>query len=468
MRPPPLLLLLMLMLMMLSPAVAGTCVVRPGEDLQGAIERAAAAGHESCTLAPGVFTVDRPVALPSSFALVGAGAGATVVRSVIEPPRSSGSSQHPGWPQFVLAPGVAAHPLLSTFFSNGTRGVRLSGLTIDGGLNATQRVFANTACGEGTGSDAVDPGYNVCRFLQFGLLLQSVADAVVDNVVIVNASRGLYVHGGAGLMLSHSVFAGNGFGSQTGDTVSTSVNVSITNTSFEGSLGHGLWIDRSSVQLREVRTLNNSWHGLRVTNSTAVEIDDLDSIGNGKCGIELAAVSGFKLTGGTIVHNACTGQGGLCIAGPHTRDGSVSRVSIVGNGGNIVGAEAENLTFSDVLCDMVLYKGKAWALDCEDCRVHNVSCHNGTTSDTSMRTQLAASYHSVGDDRRGATSVQLGASSSSSSSSGGQMVADAAAVATSSSSAGNGECVIQPGESIQPKINALVSAAGGGCGKRPF
>ena len=53
MRPPPLLLLLLML--MLSPAVAGTgCVVRPGEDLQGAIERAAAAGHEALEMDPQV------------------------------------------------------------------------------------------------------------------------------------------------------------------------------------------------------------------------------------------------------------------------------------------------------------------------------------------------------------------------------------------------------------------------------
>ena len=51
---------------------AGGCTVRPGDDIQGAIARAAAVGQRRCDLTAGEYVVHRPIELPSGFVLVGA------------------------------------------------------------------------------------------------------------------------------------------------------------------------------------------------------------------------------------------------------------------------------------------------------------------------------------------------------------------------------------------------------------
>ncbi len=409
------------------------CIVRPGDDLQAAITKAAAAGQHRCALVAGEFVVHRPVELPSGLALLGAGVGATVVRSAIVPPNPSAAA---GWPHYSLASQrVGPQPLLALFFSENASGVQLSAMTLDGGLNASQRSFSNTACGEGSGSDAVDPGFAGCRFLQFGLLLQSVSDALVDNIVVVNASRGVYVRGGNGVVLRDSVFAGNGFGSQTGNTVSSCTNLSVTNCSFQDSLGHGLLVENSTgVNLHDLRAINNAWHGLRLANSTGVALVNPGVSSNGKCGIELLNLHSFRLFGGTITHNACTGQGGICIAGT-TQDGTFSSLAVVGNGGNIVGSgETKNLSFVDIMCDMVLYKNKAWALKCDGCYINNVSCHANTA-----QAEAAVQTLILGLDERRPTPMSV-----------------------ISLHGETQECLIKPGDAIQPLIDELVTRAGGG------
>lgn len=410
---------------------AGGCTVRPGDDIQGAIARAAAVGQRRCDLTAGEYVVHRPIELPSGFVLVGAGPGHTVVRSAIVPPDPSVAD----WPRYSLASQhVGPQPLLSVFFSENTTGIRLSAMAVDGGLSASQRSFSNTACGEGTGSDAVFPGFAGCRFLQFGLLLQSVTGASVDNVVITNATRGVYVRGGAGIVLRDSVFAGNGFGSQTSDTISGCTNVSLTNCSFRDSLGHGLSVeDTADLNLRDLRTTNNAWHGVRLANSTDVALVNLAASGNGKCGIELLNLQSFRVFGGTITHNACTGQGGICIAGS-TRDGNIGSLAVVGNGGNLVGSGAQNLSLADILCDMVLYKNKAWALECAGCHVSNVSCHGNMTQAPVQPAQVQSD-----EDRVSTGSGRVGGVEKD-----------------------RQECLIKPGDAIQPQIDELVSRAGGG------
>eukprot|EP01043_Picozoa_sp_COSAG02_P036951 COSAG02_NODE_2743_length_8115_cov_5.631487_2_plen_433_part_00 len=372
----------------------------------------------------------RPIELPSRLALVGAGASATVVRSAIVAPKSSVQD----WPRYSLtSQKVEPQPLLAVFFSNSTTGVQLRAMTVDAGLSPLQRSFSNTACGEGTGSDAVDPGFAVCRFLQFGLLLQSATDVFVGDVVITNASRGVYVHNGTEILLRDSAFVGNGFGSQTSDTISGCANVTVINCSFRASLGHGLFVGQSTdVKLRDSYAVNNMWHGFRLANSTGLSLDNVTVSRNGKCGVELLNLQSFNMSGGVISHNACTGQGGLCIAGPTTRDGTVSKLAVVGNGGNIVGSGAQNLTFVDIVCDMVLYKNKAWALDCAGCDLRNVSCNGGRSQ---KQIPVHATWPELSNHR---ASIGGGA---------GSFFED---------------CLIKPGEPIQPKIDALVSKAGGG------
>lgn len=409
------------------------CIVRPGDDMQHAITKAAASAQHRCELSAGEFVVHRPVRLLSGLALVGAGVGVTVVRSAIVPPNSSATA---GWPHYSLASQhVGPQPLLSLFYSDNTSGVQLSAMTLDGGLNASQRSFSNTACGEGTGSDAVDPGFAGCRFLQFGLLLESVSDASVDNVVIANSSRGVYVHGGIGVVLRDSVFAENGFGSPTGNTVSGCTNLSVTNCSFQESLGHGLLVENTTdANLRDLRATNNTWHGLRLTNSTGVAVANPVVSSNGKCGIELLNLRSLRLFGGTITHNACTGQGGICIAGT-TQDGNFSNLVVVGNGGNIVGSGvAKNLSFVDIMCDMVLYRNKAWALECDGCYMHNVSCHGGMAQpDLAVRAPLLEL------DEHRATPMRV-----------------------VSFDGEKQACLIKPGDAIQLQIDELVTRAGGG------
>ena len=405
--------------------------MRPGDDIQGAIAKAVAVGQHRCELTAGEYVVHRPVELPSEFVLLGAGAGATVVRSAIVPPDPSVAD----WPRYSLAgQHVGPQPLLSVFFSKNTTGIRLSAMAINGGLNASQRSFSNTACGEGTGSDAVLPGFAGCRFLQFGVLLQSATGATVDNVVITNASRGVYVRGGAGIVLRDSDFVGNGFGSQTSDSISGCTNVSVTNCSFRDSLGHGLLVENTAdLNLRDLRATNNAWHGVRLANSTNVALVNLVASGNGKCGIELVNLQSFNVFGGAITHNACTGQGGICIAGS-TRDGYIGSLAVVGNGGNIVGSGAQNVSLVDILCDMVLYKNMAWALECAGCYVNNVSCHGNV-----VQTQAPVQPGQLQSDEDRVSFGHIGGIEKD-----------------------RQECLIKPGDAIQQRIDELVSRAGGG------
>ena len=76
-----------------------------------------------------------------------------------------------------------------------------------------------------------------------------------------------------------------------------------------------------------------------------------------------------------------TPPGGVCLS--DVQHGLLSSLSVQGNGVSVSASLARNLTFRDIQCDRVLYKGKAWVVDCEGCSVSNVSCAPGVEARTS-------------------------------------------------------------------------------------
>ena len=412
------------------------CVIRPGDDIGAAVAKAASTGQTRCSLSRGLHTVAQPVELPGAFELRGAGAAATRVRSAMPSSRLPAS-----WPTLPVGPGGRPEPLRCVFFANATQGVRLGAMTVDAGLSPARRAFSNSMCGSGTGSDATDPGFERCAFLQGGVQMTGVQQATLDGLVVANASRGLHVVGSAGVAISNCSSLDNGLGSQVSDSVLGSTNVTIADTSFRSSLGHGLFVSESAdVRLERVTMANNSWHGLRVVNTSRLSASDLTSSSNGKCGVALQTVKSWSLGGGAIAENTCTGQGGLCIAG-NTTDGRVRAIAIVGNGGNVRGSGASRLRFEDVLCDPVSKPDKAWGLGCADCEMNNVSCFTNSSADTPLPT----SVEQPDAEMDGAPQVAV------------VLVDQAPRVSN------GGPCLIPAGGDIQAAVDRVAAAGGGTC-----
>ena len=250
--------------------------------------------------------------------------------------------------------------------------------------------------------------------------------------------------GSAGVTITNCTSADNGFGSQVSDSVLSSTDVTITDTSFRLSLGHGLFVSESAeVRLERLTMANNSWHGLRVVNTSRLSASDLTSSSNGKCGVALQTVKSWSLGGGAIAENTCTGQGGLCIAG-NTTDGRVSGIAIVGNGGNVRGSGASRLRFEDVLCDPVSKPDKAWGLGCADCEMNNVSCFTNSSADTPA--DMPPTFIEQPDaEMDGAPQVTV-------------VLVDQAARVSS-----GGPCLIPAGGDIQAAVNRAAAAGGGTC-----
>jgi parallel beta-helix repeat protein len=415
---------------------SGGCVIPVGGAIQEAIDHqiaAAGAGAAlACSLAAGTHTISRPVLLPPRFHLRGAGAvGATTVVAAITPSAASA----PGWPHASVA--GRSQPLLGAFYSNASA-VFLSNLSISAGLGAAQRHFSNARCGVGTGSDATDPGFGACRFLAIGVFLDGATGSRLSGLAVRNSSRGIYVRKSTDVQLLDSTFEDNGFGSQWSDAVDSSHNITVTRCRFRGSLGHGFTIRNSTaVVLADVTATDNQWHGVHVLESRALRLSGLQIHANGKCGIVLATVTGFELADSSITRNACTGQGGLCFSGlaPGPHNGVVRDSVIDGNGGNIIGSEAWNVNFTNIQCSYALYKGKAWALQCARCKQVNVNCVKSSSTASPTSAELAAEPQAA---------VQV-------------MGWQGERSLINSPSAA---CVVEPGQDIQPHIDAAASGRG--------
>lgn len=122
---------------------------------------------------------------------------------------------------------------------------------------------------------------------------------------------------------------------------------------------------------------------------------------------------------------------------------------IIGNGGNVVGSGVANVSFVDVGCTPVLYKGKAWALQCEGCTTRNVSCigpeGRPTVSVAPVLGAAAADDMVLKLPARAEARVQT------------------TPVATGATTFGTPPCVVQPGEDIQAAIDAAHRGGGRHC-----
>ena len=256
----------------------------------------------------------------------------------------------------------------------------------------------------------------------------------------------------------------NGFHSQLGDELNSVRGASVSNTSFRNALGHGLIVAGSTnVTLTRCTLAHNTWHGLHCTKTTGLTLANLNATQNGKCGVGLASVRNFTLHGGSITLNADTGQGGLALSGDDYHDGGcqhgvVRDTVISGNGGNIVGSEAEDVAFENIVCDVFLYKGKGWAISGEGVTTRNVSCagnHSGPSDDDDgdslMRVadRWLLSAAALGGRTQAASEVAIP---------GGQSAAVVPTAAAALPRRLDPPCRIAPGEDIGGMINAASKA----------
>ena len=330
----------------------------------------------------------QPLRVPSGAHLHGMGWEVTTVRSRIPATPRSGTSALQ-WPyRPPQTPGLVLEPVMSVIAGISTsdhawKDVILSNFSIDASFSASQRIWSNTHCGAGLGSDAFQPGSAACGWNRGGIAVFSEAGSANQatgitfiGLRIANASRGIDIAAARGLLIDNCTVQDSGYGPLVQSRVVMISGAKFSKSSFEGSLGSGLSIwDGCNITISDCHFRDNTWDGLRVNNSSAVTLQDVDAEFNMKCGVRITQVTGFSIRGGSITHNPTVDQGGLCIS--DSKDGTVRDTVVDGNGVNFAGASSlENVSFADIECDVALYS--AWSgCDPPGCVASNVSCSNG-------------------------------------------------------------------------------------------